>query len=160
MMSLAEVSATTGISLRTLRQWCATGRIYCEKDGAGWLVRERDLTMVAELAPSLAGDGPEPVALIVPVEEPLKLDLAAEVARRLGLAPTTVAMSSLVIDGQEYAVAVWKDTDGAGGLAEVHELATELGGSLLDGTTAHIDALRPLRPTAETQEDGAPEPRQ
>jgi hypothetical protein len=61
----------------------------------------------------------------------------------LGLGPTTVAMSKLSIDGQDYVVAVWKDGDGAGGLPELVKLAEEVGGELLEGSVPVHDGRPP-----------------
>ena len=134
-LSLEDVSARTGVSIRRLRQWCATGLLRCEPAGAAWMIAGSEVDRVRQLA---AGQdhrikAGHPIAIVVPAES-APPNLADEVARRLGLAPTTVAMSSLAIDGQDYLVAVWKDSDGAGGLPALAELIDEVGGAVLDAS--------------------------
>lgn len=134
-LSLDDVSAQTGVALRRLREWCATGLVRCEPRGSAWLIAESQVDRVRQLAEGQEQpiDEGHPIAIVVPAET-APPDLASEVAKRLGLAPLSVAMSSLAIDGQDYMVAVWKDGDGAGGLPELAVLAEEVGGALLDGS--------------------------
>lgn len=134
ILTLEAVSGQTGISLRRLREWCATGRLECDRDGSDWVIRASEFKHVAALAATLSArlEGDRPIALVVPAEVAPR-NLADEVAHRLGLEPASVAMSTLAMDGQDYVVAVWKDGQKNGGLPKVVQLAEEIGGELLDG---------------------------
>jgi len=135
LLTLEAVSAQTRVPVRMLREWCATGRLPCEREGSSWVLAISDLARVRSLAAGRnqpRGDG-RPVAIVVPADK-APHDLAEEVARRLGMTPASVAMSRLAIDGQDYVVAVWKD--GQPQLPEVARLAEEIGGELLEGDEA------------------------
>jgi hypothetical protein len=134
MFTLDAVSEQTGIPLSRLREWCATGRLKCEREGGDWMIPPSELKQVAALAATQWArlEGDHPIALVVPAEV-APPNLADEVARRLGLEPASVAMSTLAMDGQDYVVAVWKDGHGNAGLPKVVKLAEEVGGELLDG---------------------------
>lgn len=138
LLTLDAISAQTGVSVRRLREWCATGRLTCESDGAGWVIPTSALKQVAGLAATQAvtvdPDHP-PVALVVPAEAAPR-NLGDEVAHRLGLTPASVAMSTLAIDGQDYVVAVWRNGHDGMSLPELADLAEEIGGQLLDGAAA------------------------
>lgn len=135
-LTLDAVSIQTGISARRLREWCATGRIKCERDGTHWMIPTSEGERLAALAATAFGsDTDRPVALVVPADVAPR-NLGDEVAHRLGLEPASVAMSSLAIDGQDYVVAVWKDGPEEGGLPKLLELAEEVGGALLDGAAS------------------------
>jgi hypothetical protein len=137
LLMLDAVSAQSGISVRWLREWCATGRLRCESDGTDWLIPTSEGKRAAALAAARlgAGDGDRPVALVVPADVAPR-NLADEVAHRLGLEADSVAMSSLAIDGQAYVVAVWKDGHEDGGLPKLVELAEEVGGASIDGAAS------------------------
>ena len=122
--------------MHRLRTWCATGKLPCDKDGAEWMIALGDLLRVASLVEERQKsiDDGRPVAAIVPIAV-ASADLAAEIARRLGLAERTVTTSTLALDGREYVLAMWK-SDGSTAspaLAPIVELVEELGGELLDG---------------------------
>lgn len=142
LLTLDASSAQTGVSLRRLREWCATGRLRCERDGRDWVIPTSQLSNASALAAARMGEGDHdhPVALVVPADVAPR-DLADEVAYRLGLEPASVAMSTLAIDGQAYVVAVWKDGDEDAGLPKLVELAKEVGGELLDGTASRAETL-------------------
>jgi hypothetical protein len=132
LLTLEDIAGQTGVSVRRLREWCATGRPRCERDGHDWLIPMSELDRVQSFADG--GDHPidgRPVAIVVPADTAPR-NVAIEVAKRLGLGPATVAMSNLSIDGQDYVVAAWKDADGAGGLPDLAKLAEEIGGDILE----------------------------
>jgi hypothetical protein len=49
-LTLAEVARRTGRHPEQLRQWCATGRLACERIGRDWLLLESRLEQVDQLA--------------------------------------------------------------------------------------------------------------
>jgi len=135
LLDLQAASTATGQPVRRLRTWCATGRLACERDGKAWMIPLSQLRRVAELAAERSESITQghAVAAIVPVTSSTP-DLGAEIARRLGLSATRVAMSTLALDGGEYHMAVWRvDGEQAPDLAPVVELVEQLGGDLLDG---------------------------
>ncbi len=134
LLTLELVSGQTGIPIRRLREWCATGNLRCERRDDEWVIPTAESAQVAALAAAQWARFEEdhPIALVVPAEVAPR-NLGDEVAHRLGLQPESVAMSTLAIDGQDYVVAVWKDGPEDGGLPKVVELAKEVGGDLLSG---------------------------
>jgi hypothetical protein len=49
-LTLSQVAARTGRHPELLRQWCAAGRIPCHRLGGSWVVLERDLPLVDQMA--------------------------------------------------------------------------------------------------------------
>jgi hypothetical protein len=134
-LTLAATAAATGQPVRRLRGWCATGKLDCERDGDTWLIGPDQILRIPELvarrARSIAAG--RPAAAIVPVTNATP-DLAAEIARRLGIAEAEVAVSTLALDGREYLMAVWKTgADDPTNLAPVVSMVENLGGDVLDG---------------------------
>jgi hypothetical protein len=133
LLALGDVAERTGQPIRRLRQWCATGRLRCERDGRGWLLPETELPrVVANVAAQvLLASNRKARALVVPNVAVGSVDLRDEVAHRLQRPEQAVSVSTLMIDGQEYVVATWPDSDGGTAPAAVADLAEELGGELL-----------------------------
>jgi hypothetical protein len=49
-LTLSQVAARTGRHPELLRQWCAAGRIPCQRLGGSWVVLERDLPLLEAMA--------------------------------------------------------------------------------------------------------------
>jgi hypothetical protein len=49
-LTLSQVAARTGRHPELLRQWCAAGRIPCQRLGGSWVVLERDLPLLDRMA--------------------------------------------------------------------------------------------------------------
>jgi hypothetical protein len=49
-LTLSQVSARTGRHPELLRQWCASGRIPCQRLGGSWVLREEDLPLLDGIA--------------------------------------------------------------------------------------------------------------
>lgn len=49
-LTLSQVSARTGRHPELLRQWCASGRIPCQRLGGSWVLREEDLALLDGIA--------------------------------------------------------------------------------------------------------------
>lgn len=49
-LTLSQVAARTGRHPELLRQWCAAGRIPCERLGGSWVIREDDLALIDRMA--------------------------------------------------------------------------------------------------------------
>jgi hypothetical protein len=49
-LTLSQVAARTGRHPELLRQWCAAGRIPCQRLGGSWLLREADLPLLDRMA--------------------------------------------------------------------------------------------------------------
>ena len=61
-LTLSQVAARTGRHPELLRQWCAAGRIPCQRLGGSWVVLEADLALLDRMATrarrrTAAGDG-------------------------------------------------------------------------------------------------------
>ena len=134
LLTLAAGALATGQPAGRLRNWCATGKLACEKRAGEWLLPLSELlrvaTLAAERADSIAAG--RSVAALVPITN-ATADLPAEIARRLGLPPKAVSTSTLALDGSEYLVAVWNTGRDGAPVAPVAELVEGLGGELLDG---------------------------
>lgn len=136
LLPLDAAATATGQPVSRLGNWCATGKLMCEKHDGQWRIPLSQLLIVATLAAereeSIAAG--RPMAAVIPVTD-ASPDLPAEIARRLGLPESTVSTSSLSLDGREYVVAVWRASTATAPLelAPVIELVDHLGGELLDG---------------------------
>jgi Helix-turn-helix domain len=49
-LTLSQVAARTGRHPELLRQWCAAGRIPCQRLGGSWVLRESDLGLLDRMA--------------------------------------------------------------------------------------------------------------
>lgn len=49
-LTLSQVAARTGRHPELLRQWCAAGRIPCQRLGGSWVVLERDVALLDRMA--------------------------------------------------------------------------------------------------------------
>ena len=135
LISVVAAAKATGQPARRLRNWCATGKLDCERQDGEWQLPLVQLLRVPALAAERdhAIAAGRPVAALVPVTT-ASPELPAEIARRLNLPENSVSTSSLALDGQEYVVAVWRAGDGVPpDLTPVIDLVEQLGGELLDG---------------------------
>ena len=135
MISLREAADRYGVPVVRLGQWCATGKLACERDGDGWMIAVSGSEAIAALVRDHAAMVEEKRvrALVVPVPA-APPDLASRVAGRLGLDDDAVSITPLALDGVDYVVAVWRgEARGDGGLPALRDLAVELDAELLDG---------------------------
>jgi|1185.fasta_scaffold525915_1 hypothetical protein len=135
MISLRDAADRYGVPVVRLGQWCATGKLACERDGDGWMIGESAAAGIAGLVRNHEAmiEEKRVTALAVPVPA-APPDLAARVAGRLGLDDAAVSITPLALDGVDYVVAVWRgEARGDGGLPALRELAVELDAELLDG---------------------------
>jgi hypothetical protein len=49
-LTLSQVAARTGRHAELLRQWCAAGRIPCQRLGGSWVLLEADLPLLERMA--------------------------------------------------------------------------------------------------------------
>jgi hypothetical protein len=107
MISLRDAAHRYGVPVVRLGQWCATGKLGCERDGDGWLIPASAAASIPALARDHAAMVEEKrvTGLVVPVPA-VPPDLAARVARRLGLDDAAVTVTPLALDGVDYVVAV------------------------------------------------------
>jgi len=133
LVSVSAAAAQTGQPARRIREWCATGKLECERDAAGWLIGEDLLEGVRALGSERAHIATDHRAVALALPATIDLDVGAEVAKRLGLGLESVSLSRLAIDGREYVVAVWPARIGLGDLTALATLADEFDGELLDG---------------------------
>jgi hypothetical protein len=59
-LTLSQVAVQTGRHPELLRQWCAAGRLPCTRVGGSWVLRERDLGLVARIARRTRGGDAAP----------------------------------------------------------------------------------------------------
>lgn len=133
VLAIDEAAQRTGQPVRRLRQWCATGRIRCERDGRGWLIPETEIGRVRSVAAerTVRGSNRSARALIVPRSALGSAKLRDQVAGELQISAGTVSLGSLTIDGQAYVIATWPIAAEARGSA-LADLAEKLDGELLD----------------------------
>lgn len=133
LLAIDEAAQRTGQPVRRLRQWCATGKIRCERDGRGWLIPEAEIGRVTSIAAerTVRGSDRSARALIVPRSALGSANLRNQVAGELQIPAWTVALNRLTIDDQPYVIATWPIAADARGSALV-ELAEKLDGELLD----------------------------
>lgn len=133
VLALEDAAQLTGQPVRRLRQWCATGRIRCERDGRGWLVPEVEIGHVRSSAAAriIQGSDSTARALVVPQFVVESANLRGQVARELRIPSEAVSMGQLTIDDQPYVIVTWPSVDDARGSA-LADLAERLGGELLD----------------------------
>jgi hypothetical protein len=133
VLAIDEAAQRTGQPVRRLRQWCATGRIRCDRDRSGWLIPEVEIGRVRSIARSrtVRGSDRGARALVVPPSALGTANLRERVAGELRIPARTVSMGSLTIDGQAYVIATWPSAAVARG-SDLAELAEQLDGELLD----------------------------
>jgi excisionase family DNA binding protein len=133
VLAIDEAAQRTGQPVRRLRQWCATGRLRCERDRRGWLIPEAEIARVSSIAATRAVRGSDRTAraLVVPRSARGSTNLRGQVAAELRIPTTTVSIDGLTIDGQAYVIATWPGLADSRGSA-LADLAEELDGELLD----------------------------
>jgi hypothetical protein len=133
VLAIDEAAQRTGQPVRRLRQWCATGRLRCERDPRGWLIPEAEIGRVGSIAAArtIRGSDRSARALVVPRAAGGSTNLRGLVAAELRIPARTVSIDGLTIDGQAYVIATWPGVADARGGA-LADLAEELDGELLD----------------------------
>jgi excisionase family DNA binding protein len=99
-LTLAEVARRTGRHHEQLRQWCASGRLPCERFGRDWLLLESDLEIVNR-APARRrprADGNRTVVGVSFTDSRIGRRVLAEASRRFGLDGRDGALAPLAID--------------------------------------------------------------
>lgn len=140
LIRIDDVAARTAQPVGRLRRWCATGLLTCEPDGDSWKISERELPRIVALADERIRNAAEQRAIALSVPKQLvQEDIVARVESELGIPAGSIAMTTLVIDGEEHLVAVWPSDGTRAVRAEaLVQLAEELGGDLLE-----IDTVPP-----------------
>lgn len=145
-VSLAEVARRTGVTVGQLREWCATGRLPCDRDGSEWCLGESHVPKVAalatlgrRLAEGRRADGRQPFAAAF--RDSIAARLTLQELRRQSTADfADVSVAPLAIDGMTLVVvAGWLPSSLAPAVSEVVE---RRGGWFLDAVDAPGDALR------------------
>jgi hypothetical protein len=133
VLAIGEAAQWTGQPVRRLRQWCATGRIRCERDSRGWLIPAAEIGRVRSIAAERAvpGFNRGARALVVPRSTRGTGNLRDQVAAELQIPAEAVSTGGMTIDGQAYEIATWPGAADARGSA-IGELAELLDGELLD----------------------------
>ena len=133
VLAIGEAAKRTGQPVRRLRQWCATGRIRCERDSRGWLIPEVEIGQVTSIAAerTVRGSDRSARALIVPLSDLGSANLRDQVAAELRIPANSVSMGRLTIDSQPYVIATWPSAADANGAA-LAGLADQLEGELLE----------------------------
>jgi hypothetical protein len=133
LLSLDAVHERTGERPMSLRQWCATGKLACERADGAWLVPEPQLPLVRALGRQRARivATRRAIGMVVPLRR-VTYDLGSRVERALGLRAGATLVTALALDDEDYLVAVWPNDPELRGAAAVSDLADDLGGDLLD----------------------------
>lgn len=147
-LSLAEVARLTGRHPELLRQWCATGRLPCERIGGSWAIAEDQVSLV-QAQPARGrrrAAAPDPVAARVVVAAAF-VDgtrgrlVHAELVRRFGLRDEEAGLAQLSLDGVEMVLVAGRIP--ADRFEEVSRLVDGLGGRIVAdvGETWFVRAL-------------------
>lgn len=128
-LPLSDVSEQTHVSVRKLREWCATGRLSCERIGDSWALHAADVEdLVRELA-SHDVHATRDASLALPAEVATP-QAEREIADALGVGRGEIAVARLMIDGMEYVVlAAHADADA---IEAARGVVERYGGQLLD----------------------------
>ena len=134
LIRIEDVAVRTAQPLGRLRRWCATGLLNCERDGGSWWVPEHELLRVIALADERIKTAAEQRAIALSVPKQLvRGDIAWRVENELGIPAGSIAMTTIVIDGEEHLVAVWpSDATFATRADALVQFADELGGDVLE----------------------------
>lgn len=145
-VSLPEVAQRTGVAVAQLREWCATGRLPCDRDGTEWCLGESHVpkaaalaTLGRRLAQGQRADGRQPFAAAF--RDSVAARHALQELRRQSTADLAdVSIAPLAIDGMTLVVvAGWLPARLAPAVSEVVE---RRGGWFLDAVEVPGDALR------------------
>lgn len=145
-LSLAEVARLTGRHPELLRQWCAAGRLPCERIGSSWALLDEHVPLVQaqparghRARSSVASRAERRVVVAAAFGDAARGRLVrSEVVDRLGLEPDDVAIAPLALDGLEIALVAGRFPESRA--PEVAELMLGLGGRIV------ADGERPWAP--------------
>src|SRR4051794_13583033 len=107
-LTLRQVATRTGRHPELLRQWCAVGRIPCQRVGGSWVLRAEDVALVDGIAkrgarspgPEIASDGGgERLIAAVFDDDRTAANVADALRGRLPLSGQTVAATSVSLKG-------------------------------------------------------------
>jgi len=129
-LSLEAVALRTSQPIRRLREWCATGRLACQRFGSEWSIERSDIARVFDLATDHARRARtiRHGVLAVPANNGTD-DLQLAVSQGTGVLRANIAVDRMVIDGEDLEVATWEHP--AGSTTDLLALADDLGGELL-----------------------------
>ncbi len=134
LIRIEDVAVRTAQPVARLRRWCATGLLHCERDANAWWIPEHELPRVIALADERIRTAAEQRAIALSVPRHLvPEDIATRVEDELGIPAGSIAMTTIVIDGEEHLVAVWpSDATLAARTDALLQFADELGGDVLE----------------------------
>ena len=107
-LTLKQVATRTGRHPELLRQWCAVGRIPCQRVGGSWVLDAADVGLVDGIArrgaPQPAREIPSPAGAERVIaaafdDEPTAANVADALRGRLPLSGQSVAATSVAIKG-------------------------------------------------------------
>lgn len=136
-LSLEEVSARTGQPVERLREWCATGRLPCDRDASGWRLPEDDLPRVHALAlvgPRLSAGRPSDLAGLVAMafhDQAAATSAFEEIRRSTGTRGDDLAIAPVAIDGMELVMVAGRFPRRH--LEAIGEIVERRGGRIVDG---------------------------
>ncbi len=103
-LTLAQVAARTGRHPELLRQWCASGRLPCERFGGTWVLREADLGLLDRMAtrarrrpPTIAASGRARLLAAVFLDPDRAVAAADALRRRLSIDGSAVECAPLAL---------------------------------------------------------------
>jgi hypothetical protein len=145
-LTLSQVALRTGRHPELLRQWCAAGRIPCQRVGGSWVVREQDLAFVDGIARRGQAARTEPTVTAESAEA-----VASLLRERFATQPDAVGTSNVRVNG----LAALRLTLVGGRFAEpasvdARRMLVGYGGRIvadIDEATASDAAAAPRRPS-------------
>lgn len=134
-LSLAEVARLTGRHPELLRQWCAAGRLPCERIGGSWAILEEHLPLVHGQPARGRRRAGEAVVERRSVVAAVFTDATrgrlvhGELVRRYALDAADAAVAPLELPGAEIVLVAVRVPSGA--VADVVALSEALGGRVV-----------------------------
>lgn len=145
LVPLEEAARLARRNQEELRQWCATGRLRCDRVDGRWYVLESELHVAATMPIRMVDRSPSGRAVLAIAFSDREMGRrACELMRtRFGLSDEDCSSARLALDGRDLLIVA--GTFAADTVDAVVEIARDHGGLIVDD----VDAGRVERPVAE-----------
>jgi excisionase family DNA binding protein len=130
LLRIDEAAERTGCSPDELRQYCATGRLHCDRVGTEWLILESELHLAASLPSRSLHQSGRSVLAIAFGDMAQGRRAFEEIRRRLNSGARDLEMGRLSLDGREYALVAGSFSNDAYPLLE--SIVKRYGGAVVD----------------------------
>ena len=130
LLRIDEAAQRTGCAPDELRQWCATGRLHCDRIGTEWLILESELHLAAAIPSRTLHQSGRSVLAIAFGDVVQGRRAFDEIRRRLNAGTRDLEMGRLSLDGREYALVAGSFADEAYPVLE--SIVTRFGAVVVD----------------------------